>query len=165
MSREQITQANVFLAAGLPLSWVAKQRKAFQEYLLQNSAVEFTFWRIEYRIRIVGAAVYPQGFAAIAPIVNHFTGSNMLCDIGNGTMNILRTMDSNVDLRQLFTEKYGVQQCVLAIQEALMREHHAELDEQMTHSFLRYGTAGIDVELEKTMKLAASDYAKTVILV
>lgn len=38
LSREQITQANVFLAAGLPLSWVAKQRKAFQEYLLQNSA-------------------------------------------------------------------------------------------------------------------------------
>ena len=30
LSREQITQANVFLAAGLPLSWVAKQRKAFQ---------------------------------------------------------------------------------------------------------------------------------------
>ena len=115
LSREQITQANVFLAAGLPLSWVAKQRKAFQAYLLQNREVEFSFRRKDYRIRIVGAAVYPQGFAAIAPIVNHFTGSNMLCDIGNGTMNILRTLDSNVDLRQMFTEKYGVQQCVLAI--------------------------------------------------
>lgn len=90
--------------------------------------MEFSFRRKDYRIRIVGATVYPQGFAAIAPIVNHFTGSNMLCDIGNGTMNILRTMDSNVDLRQMFTEKYGVQQCVLAIQEALMRDHHAELE-------------------------------------
>ena len=110
----------------------------------------------------MGAAVYPQGFAAIAPVVNHFTGSNMLCDIGNGTMNILRTMDSNVDLRQMFTEKYGVQQCVLAIQEALMREHHAELDEQMIHNFLRYSTVGIDEELEKAMKLTASDYAKKV---
>ena len=162
LSREQIAQANVFLAAGLPLSWVAKQRKAFQEYLLQNSAVEFTFRRIEYCIRIVGAAVYPQGFAAIAPIVNHFTGSNMLCDIGNGTMNILRTLDSKVDLRQMFTEKYGVQQCVLAIQEALMREHHAELEEQMIHNFLRYGTVGIDEGLEKAMKLAACDYTKKV---
>ena len=153
LSREHMTQANVFLAAGLPLSWVAKQRKAFQAYLLQNREVEFSFRRKDYRIRIVGAAVYPQGFAAIAPIVNHFTGSNMLCDIGNGTMNILRTMDSKVDLRQMFTEKYGVQQCVLAVQEALMREHHAELDEQMLHHFLRYGTVGIDEELEKTMKL------------
>ena len=81
LSREQITQANVFLAAGLPLSWVAKQRKAFQAYLLQNREVAFSFRRKNYHIRIVGAAVYPQGFAAIAPIVNHFTGSNMLCDI------------------------------------------------------------------------------------
>ena len=30
LSREQITQANVFLAAGLPLSWVAKKRPALQ---------------------------------------------------------------------------------------------------------------------------------------
>ena len=162
LSKEHITQANVFLAAGLPLSWVAKQRKAFQEYLFQKSEVKFTFRRKDYRIRIVGATIYPQGFAAIAPIVNHFTGSNMLCDIGNGTMNILRTMDSKVDLRQMFTEKYGVQQCVLAIQEALMREHHAELEEQMIHNFLQYGTVGIDEELEKTMKLTASDYAKKV---
>ena len=28
LSRENITQANVFLAAGLPLSWVAKQRSS-----------------------------------------------------------------------------------------------------------------------------------------
>lgn len=130
LSREQITQANVFLAVGLPLSWVAKQRKAFQAYLLQNRDVEFSFRRKDYHIRIVGATVYPQGFAAIAPIVNHFTGSNMLCDIGNGTMNILRTMDSNVDLRQMFTEKYGVQQCVLAIQEAsCVQVFHNVLDQ------------------------------------
>ena len=43
-----------------------------------------------------------------------------------------------------------------------MREHHAELDEQMIHNFLRHGTAGIDEELEKTMKLTACDYAKKV---
>ena len=43
-----------------------------------------------------------------------------------------------------------------------MREHHAELDEQMIHNFLRYGTAGIDEELEKAMKLTACDYAKKV---
>ena len=45
LGREQITQANVFLAAGLPLSWVARQRKAFQAYLLQNREVEFSFRR------------------------------------------------------------------------------------------------------------------------
>ena len=56
LSREHITQANVFLAAGLPLSWVAKQRKAFQAYLLQNREVELSFRRKDYHIRIVGAS-------------------------------------------------------------------------------------------------------------
>ena len=93
LSRENITQANVFLAAGLPLSWVAKQKKAFREYLLQKETVELTFRKRNYRIRIVGAAIYPQGYAAIAHMVRHFSGSTMLCDIGNGTMNILRTLE------------------------------------------------------------------------
>ena len=154
LSKEQITQANVFLAAGLPLSWVAKQRKAFQAYLLQNREVEFSFRRKDYHIRIVGAAVYPQGFAAIAPIVNHFTGSNMLCDIGNGTMNILRTLDSNVDLRQMFTEKYGVQQCVLAIQEmdrlAFTIEHSHNTEDVFVDTVLLLLILVIEVVLQTT---------------
>ena len=162
LSRENITQANVFLAAGLPLSWVAKQKKAFREYLLQEDTVEFTFRKQNYRIRIVGAAIYPQGYAAIAHMVRHFTGSTMLCDIGNGTMNILRTLGPDVDMKQMFTEKYGVQQCVLAIQESLMREHHAQVEEPMIHSFLRHGTIGIAPELEKMMSSTAKEYAAKV---
>ena len=36
LAREQITSANVFLAAGLPLTWVGSQKQAFREYLLQK---------------------------------------------------------------------------------------------------------------------------------
>ena len=162
LSRENITQANVFLAVGLPLSWVTKQKKAFREYLLQEEMVEFIFQKRDYRIRIVGVAIYPQGYAAIAHMVRHFAGSTMLCDIGNGTMNILRALGPEVDMKQMFTEKYGVQQCVLAIQEALMREHHAQVEEPMIHSFLRNGAVGIDGELEETMRQVARDYATKV---
>ena len=157
-----VTSARVHIAAGLPLTWVSEQKDAFRAYLLQNDSVDFTFRGADYHVEFAGADIFPQGFAAIAGNLGQFRGTNMLCDIGNGTMNILRTLDSNVDLRQMFTEKFGVQQCVLAVQEALMREHHAELEEQMIHNFLRYGTVGIDEELEKTMKLTASDYAKKV---
>ena len=101
LSREQITQANVFLAAGLPLSWVVKQRKAFQTYLLQNREVEFSFRRKGYRIRFVGAGVFPQGYAAVVQSMETFTGSHMLCDIGNGTMNILQIIDRKPDADNL----------------------------------------------------------------
>ena len=158
----QLTTAAVHLAVGLPLTWVGDQREQFRAYLSQNRHVDFNWRGIDYHVDLVGVDVYAQGYSAVIPELRKFTGANMLCDIGNGTMNILRTMDRKVDLRQMFTEKYGVQQCVLAIQEALMREHHAELEEQMIHNFLRYGTVGIDEELEKAMKLTASDYAKKV---
>ncbi len=157
-----ITEADVFIAAGLPLTWLTKQKKQFKAYLLSKPEAKFTYRNRDYRIRIVGAEVYPQGFAAIAPRIHEFTGSHMLCDIGNGTMNLLRIMDRKADATQMYTEKYGVQQCIHAMQEALLREHNAQPDEVLLHSFLKNGTAGLDPELEDTMKQTAKDYAAQV---
>jgi len=162
LAREGITEASVYLAAGLPLSWVGKQKQAFKEYLLQNSEVCFTYRNREYRIRIVGAEVFPQGFAAIAPNLQEYTGSYMLCDIGNGTMNILRILNRKPDPKQMFTEKYGVHQCILALREALLREHNAQPDEALLHSFLQNGTAGLEEGLEQTMTQVAKGYAAKV---
>ena len=36
-----------------------------------------------------GADIFPQGFAAVADRLHEFSGTNMLCDIGNGTMNVM----------------------------------------------------------------------------
>ena len=36
LRRERITEASVFIAAGLPLTWVSSQKSKFKEYLLQN---------------------------------------------------------------------------------------------------------------------------------
>ena len=80
LRRERITEANVFIAAGLPLTWVSEQKADFKKYLLQLGKVAFTFRGTEYRIKIVGAEIYPQGFAAVAETLGNFNGVNMLCD-------------------------------------------------------------------------------------
>ncbi len=162
LARESITDASVYIAAGLPLSWVGKQKQAFKTYLLQNRKVEFTYRNREYHLRIVGAEVFPQGFAAIAPSLQEFNGSYMLCDIGNGTMNILRILNRKPDPKQMFTEKYGVHQCILALREALLREHNAQPDEALLHSFLQNGTAGLEESLEQTMTQVVKGYAAKV---
>ncbi|MBQ9892628.1 MAG: ParM/StbA family protein [Bacteroidales bacterium] len=59
------TDADVFIAAGLPLTWTNGQKSEFSAYLTKNSEVTFTFQRVRYRIRILGANIYPQGYAAI----------------------------------------------------------------------------------------------------
>ena len=50
LRRERITEANVFIAAGLPLTWVSEQKADFKKYLLQHNKVVFNFRNTEYRI-------------------------------------------------------------------------------------------------------------------
>lgn len=119
MWKNRMTEARVYIAAGLPLTWVESQRESFRAYLLQNDHVDFIWRGIEYHVDIVGADVYAQGFSAIVPMLKQFKGVNMLCDIGNGTMNIMTIQDRRAVMDQCFTEKYGTYQCMLRTREAL----------------------------------------------
>jgi len=158
LRRENITSADVHIAAGLPLTWVSEQKAEFKKYLLQNKKVTFVFRNVEYTIRIVGADVFPQGFAAVAEKLNQFSGVSMLCDIGNGTMNLLRIVNKKPDAQNMFTEKYGTHQCSLLIREQMMKVHHAALDDSIITEILKKGTADIDAEYLKTVTDTARQY-------
>lgn len=101
---------DVLVAAGLPLTWVSEQREEFKQYLLKNETVDFKFKGKDYHIRIIGADVYPQGFVAVVNHLSDFSGVNMLCDIGNGTMNIMFVNDKKPNPHRCFTEKFGTHQ-------------------------------------------------------
>ena len=151
-------RADVFIAAGLPLTWVSEQKEDFKKYLLQYETADFVFKGKEYHIRIIGADVYPQGFAAIINNLGEFGGVNMLCDIGNGTMNVMYVNDKKPDSKRCFTEKFGTNQCLLAIRENVMRVHHAMIDDSVITRVLRFGTADIDESYLKTITDTAAEY-------
>ena len=138
LSLQGITTADVHIAAGLPLTWLGSQAKEFKEYLLQNDAVDFVYKDKSYHINIVGADIFPQGFSAIASRLFMFKGTNMLCDIGNGTMNIMFINERKAENRRCFTEKFGTQQCVIQVKEDMMRTHHATVDESVITRVLRF---------------------------
>ena len=158
LRRERITKATVFIAAGLPLTWVSEQKAEFKKYLLQHNEVSFTFRNKEYQIKIAGAEIYPQGFAAVAERLSDFKGVNMLCDIGNGTMNLLRIVNKKPDAQRMFTEKYGTHQCALLIREQMMRVHHVNLDDTIINDILKKGTADIDKQYLDTIIKTAKEY-------
>ena len=158
MNIKKLTTGKIRIAAGLPLTWVSGQRDDFKNYLLQNQSVEFSFRNTNYSIEVVGVDVFPQGFAAVADRLADFKGVNMLCDIGNGTMNLLRIVNKKPDSQWMFTEKYGVHQCVLLIREQVMKHHHASLDDTIITEILKKGTAGIDGEYLETVIHTAKDY-------
>ena len=85
----QLSSARVHLAVGLPLTWVSEQKDEFRSYLLKNEKADFNFRGKDYHVEFAGADVFPQGFSAVADRFRDFKGVNMLCDIGNGTMNVM----------------------------------------------------------------------------
>ena len=155
-----LSSARVYLAAGLPLTWVSEQRDSFKAYLLQKPSADFTFRGVAYHVEFAGAAIYPQGFSAVADRLTDFRGVNMLCDIGNGTMNIMYIRNGKPIPSQCYTEKYGVQQCMLAAWEKVRQKFGAEVDESVIEDVLRSGTADISERYLIAIRECAKDYAE-----
>ena len=55
-----LTDATVYLAVGLPLTWVSRQRADFKAYLMRNRELAFTFRGKAYRVEIAGVDVFPR---------------------------------------------------------------------------------------------------------
>ena len=155
---EGLTEADVIIAAGLPLTWTTGQKEAFVAYLTRNAEVSLTFRKVDYHIRVLGARIYPQGYAAVAEYAPSMKGVNVIADIGNGTMNTLFIIDGRPQLGRMFTEKFGTHQCTLAIREAYMREYGSELDEATIEGFLITGTASILKDRQKLVRTVAEEY-------
>ena len=153
-----LTNARVHLAAGLPLTWVSEQKEAFKAYLMQNKEAEFTFRGEDYHVELVGADIFPQGFSAVADRLREFRGVNMLCDIGNGTMNIMYINDGKPVASKCFTEKFGTHQCMLAAREKLMQKYGVAVDDAVIEEVLRYGEADIGRQYLDTIRETAKDY-------
>ena len=153
-----MNRATVHIAAGLPLTWVATQKEDFQRYLLQNEWVDFTFRNKDYHVEFAGAEVFPQGLSAVADRLRDFKGVNMLCDIGNGTMNVMYINNGKPVPSKCFTEKYGTHQCMLAVRESLMQKFGTAVDDSVIENVLRFGTADIGEKYLSVIRSTATEY-------
>ena len=67
-----------------------------------------------------GCSLYPQGYPAIVSQLGSFKGINLLADIGFGTMNILYINNKKAVESKCWTEKLGVNQCMIAARNAVL---------------------------------------------
>ena len=156
-----LTSARVHIAAGLPLTWVSEQKDAFRRYLLQNESADFTFRGVDYHVDFAGADVFPQGFPAVVDSLRDFTGVNMLCDIGNGTMNIMYINNRKPVPSKCYTDKYGVHQCVLAVREKLMQTFGTVVDDLIIEDVLRHGdAASVSPRYLEVIRTSAAEYTE-----
>ena len=160
LNLREVFSARVHLAVGLPLTWVSRQKGAFKQYLLQNESVDFSFRGTDYHVSFVDADVFPQGFAAVADMLQGFEGINMLVDIGNGTMSIMYINDCRPQEKKCFTEKYGTQQCMLAVRENLMRLFGTVVEDSLIERVIRSGTAEVSDKYLNAIRETAALYVE-----
>ena len=153
-----IREADVHLAAGLPLTWIRNQREAFRSYLLQNPEVHYRFNGKEYHLRFAGCSLYPQGYPAIVNQLGDFKGTNLLADIGNGTMNILYINNKKAQESRCWTEKLGVNQCMIAAKNAVLDKFGVKIEESTVEQILRFGTADISAPYLDCISSIARQY-------
>ncbi len=145
-----IQEADVHLAAGLPLTWIRNQREEFRSYLLQNSEVSYRFNNKDYHIRFVGCSLYPQGYPAIVNLLSTLKGTNLLANIGNGTMNILYINNKKAQESRCWTEKFGVNQCMIAAKNSILDRFGVKIEEATVEQVLRFKAADISTPYLET---------------
>lgn len=162
MDKRKLTEGKVHIAAGLPLTWVTEQKERFKEYLLRNDLLDFTYNGTDYHVEVVGADILPQGYAAIAQKLKAFRGTNLLVDIGNGTINCMFINNGRPQERKFFTEKFGTYQCMISAREALSRQFGAAVEDCTIEEVIRTGTADIGEKYLEVIRKAAKDYTEDI---
>ena len=157
-----IQEADVHLAAGLPLTWIRNQREEFRSYLLQNLEVSYRFNNKDYHIRFVGCSLYPQGYPAIVNRLGDLKGTNLLADIGNGTMNILYINNKKAQESRCWTEKFGVNQCLIAAKNAILDRFGVKIEEATVEQVLRFKAADISAPYLNCITAVARQYVANI---
>ena len=71
LKAENLTEAHIVVAAGLPLTWTSGQKADFRAYLMKNAEVEFTYKKGNYHLYIGDVRIYPQGVRRYCELCNH----------------------------------------------------------------------------------------------
>lgn len=164
LKREKITDAEVIIAAGLPLTWFGAQKEEFKKYLMKKPEVNFISRGTEYHITISDIRVYPQGYAAVVENIGYLCGFNMVADIGNGTMNIFYVKNGRLKPENMFTEKFGTHQCTLAVREKFMQKTGREINDAIIDEVIRKGKADIDEDDLAIIREVSEEYVRNIFI-
>lgn len=77
-------------------------------------------------------------------------------------MNLMLLRSGRPDISRMWTEEYGVKQCVSRIKDVLMDIFHEKVPEETITDFLIHGTADISDEYLTVMEKVAKEYAQGV---
>ena len=156
-----VHDGDIYLAVGIPVSWIREQRDSLRDYIMKQKKLRFTFNGEKYKLNMKGCFIFPQGFPALMDRLGDLKGLNMLADIGNGTMNILLMSNLKVDERKCFTEPLGVVKFKIAARNAIMDKLGKQIDDSVIEDFIRSGKAYAPETYNEIFTKEAVKYTRT----
>ena len=153
-------EAEVILAAGLPLTSFGRDKKAFRQYLLRDSKpLNFRYEGRPYRITIQDVQLFPQGYSAVIwqPELLE-QPSVIVADIGGWTVDLMEVDNQVPNAATCRSLELGVIRCLNEIAEQLRRTLGLSLTNAQIESVLRGATSSLSREVRGIIQKEAEHY-------
>lgn len=164
LKNRNLTDANVYLAVGLPLTRFGEEKQAFIDYLKKDKEVTFKYAEKEYHITIEKVSVFPQCYAAVADMIPTFARKAVVIDIGSWTVDIMPVVNKQPDDQRCSSLPKGIITCMREMNRACVRRFNYELDESDIEHYIRYHQIdGIPKDVVVLMDNFLAKYAEMII--
>lgn len=164
LKNRNLTDANVYLAVGLPLTRFGEEKQAFIDYLKKDKEVTFKYAEKEYHITIEKVSVFPQCYAAVADMIPTFARKAVVIDIGSWTVDIMPVVNKQPDDQRCSSLPKGIITCMREMNRACVRRFNYELDESDIEHYIRYHQIdGIPKDVVALMDNFLAKYAEMII--
>lgn len=164
LKNRNLTDANVYLAVGLPLTRFGEEKQAFIDYLKKDKEVTFKYAEKEYHITIEKVSVFPQCYAAVADMIPTFARKAVVIDIGSWTVDIMPVINKQPDDQRCSSLPKGIITCMREMNRACVRRFNYELDESDIEHYIKYHQIdGIPKDVVALMDNFLAKYAEMII--
>ena len=164
LANRNLTEANVYLAVGLPLTRFGEEKKEFIDYLSREREVTFKYAEKEFQIIIEKVSVFPQCYAAVADMISTFARKVVVIDIGSWTVDIMPVVNKRPDDQRCNSLPHGIITCMRDINRSCVKRFNYELEERDIEHYSRYHRIdGISNDVVKLMDRFLSNYAEMII--
>lgn len=164
LKNRNLTDANVYLAVGLPLTRFGEEKQAFIDYLKKDKEVTFKYAEKEYHITIEKVSVFPQCYAAVADMIPTFARKAVVIDIGSWTVDIMPVVNKQPDDQRCSSLPKGIITCMREMNRACVRRFNYELDESDIEHYIRYHQIdGIPKDVVALMDSFLAKYAEMIV--
>jgi len=154
--------ANVYLAAGLPISRFSDEKKEFLEYLGEKKEVVFRYEDDIFHINLIHIAVFPQCYGAVVDRIAEYAQRVVVVDVGSWTIDIMPIENKKPVNGECISLQNGLIPCMRKINERCYRSYNTELDESTIQRYMMAMNADVDDKYLELMKEELQLYADSI---